>query len=105
MNERFELAPDKRTSDTCHNYRHGVGAVHWLVGARRKMPCLNYIVTSLRCAQCQKYATHICGINFPVWLAVFGVCIPKRDAHIYTRSKNSVTIMCLALRRSAINHG
>ena len=31
--------------------------------------------------------------------------IPKRDAHIYihTLSENSVPIMCLALRRSAIN--
>ena len=69
------------------NYRYGVGAMHWLVGARRKMPCLNYIVASLRCAQCRKYATHICGISFPVWLVVFGVCIPKRDAHIYIYTK------------------
>ena len=83
MNEWFELVPDKRNSDTRHNYRHSVGAVLWLDGARRKMPCLNYIVASLRCAQCRKYATHICNISFPVWLAVFGVCIPKRDAHIY----------------------
>ena len=51
-----------------------------------------------------KYVTHICGISFPVWLAVFRVCIPKRDAHIYvyTRSENSVTTMCLVLRCSAI---
>ena len=92
MNERFELAPNKRA------------LAGW------QMPCLNYIVTSLRCTQCLKYATHICGISFPVWLAVFGVSIPKRDAHIYIyiyiyiyiRSENSVTIMCLALRRSAI---
>ena len=27
--------------------------------------------------------------------------IPNRDAHIYTLSENSVTIICLALRRSA----
>ena len=47
------------------------------------MLCLNYIVASLRCVQCQKYATHICGISFPVWLAVFGVCIPKRDTHTH----------------------
>ena len=66
------------------------------------MPCLNYIVASL---QCLKYAMYICGISFPVWLAVFGVCIPRvthTHTHTYTRSANSVTIMCLALRRSAI---
>ena len=41
----------------------------------------------------------------PVWLMVFGVSIPKHDAHIiiiYTLNKNSVPIMCLALRHSAI---
>ena len=68
------------------------------------MPCLNYVVASLQCTQCRNYAMHICGISFLVWLAVFGVCIPKRDTHthiyIYTRSENSVTIMCLALRRA-----
>ena len=51
------------------------------------MLCLNYIVASLQCAQCRKYATHICGISFPVWLVVFGVCIPKHDAHIYIYTK------------------
>ena len=68
------------------------------------MPCLNYIVASLRCAQCRKYATHLCAISFLVWLAVFRVCNPKRDAHIYiyTQSENNVTIMCLVLRRSVI---
>ena len=30
----------------------------------------------------------------------FGISIPKRNAHIYTLSKNSV--MCLVLRRLAI---
>ena len=99
----LKLAPDKRYSDT-RPYRHGVGAMHWLVGTRRKMTCLNYIVASLQCAQCRKYATHICGISFPIWLAIFGVCIPKRDAQTYTRNENSVTIMCLALRRSAIKY-
>ena len=45
-----------------------------------------------------------------VWLVVFGVTgsIPKRDAHIYiyiyTLSENRVPIICLALRRSAINY-
>ena len=57
MNERFELAPDKRYRDT-----HHIVTMPWLVGAWRKMPCLNYIVASL---QCRKYAMYICGISFP----------------------------------------
>ena len=72
------------------------------------MPCLNYIVASLQCAQCQKYAMHICGISFPIWLAVLGsafLSVMHTHTHIYihTRSENSVMIMYLALRRSAIN--
>ena len=53
--------------------------------------------------------THIWLRLYPVWLVVFGVTgsIPKCDAHlyiyIYILSENSVTIICLALRRSAIN--
>ena len=50
--------------------------------------------------------THIWLRLYPVWLVAFGVTgsIPKRDAHIYiyTLSENSVPIICLALRRSAI---
>ena len=42
----------------------------------------------------------------PVWLVDLAVSIPKCDAHtyIYTLSENSVTIMCLTLRCSAILH-
>ena len=43
---------------------------------------------------------------WPLWLLVFGVSIPKRDAHTYIyiyATQNSVPIMCLALRRLAMN--
>ena len=71
------------------------------------MPCLNFIVVSLRCAQCRKYAMHIIIIimwhQFSCLVSGFqGLHSEAWHTHIYAQSENSVTIMCLALRRSAI---
>ena len=60
------------------------------------MPCLNYIVANLQCTQCRKYATHICGISFPVWLVVM-ICIPKCDVHMYIH-KARIALQLCALR-------
>ena len=50
-----------------------------------------------------KYSV-VASTAWPLWLLVFGVSIPKRDAHTYIyiyATQNGVPIMCLALRRSA----
>ena len=64
------------------------------------MPWLNTEVQVLN--DCVQYTdAHMVAVSSPsCMVSGFGISIPKRNAHIYTLSKNSV--MCLVLRRSAI---